>query len=207
MGSIESGTRARDESTRGLASENDALIRQNKLIAGAEALQLMDEMAEDIIEGTTPVEEWKKAVAANKDTILEAGFIFDPTVEFTAQQFMTDLVQGNFEASSGVDLLNKMVKPSNHRYNAGQTVTEQFVNAPDVMRDGTFKVVQSGFGRLDATADGTGVTGDVLTVDEGPDGEQYPCTDGQKSCRQRTLVIKEEAFLQPYRLCCTRKSL
>ena len=185
------------EQTRDLRIGNDEAARDARIIAGAEALTLMDEMAEDVISGSIPPEDWQRAAEANKDTIMSAGFIFNPNFDHNVKQFQKDLVEGNFESSSGVDLLNTLAKASNI-YNDGETVTENFVNAPSVMRDGSFKVVQSGFGSVEPVSDGSGVTGNVLTVIQGPDGDLYPymapATKGRNPAERQRVVIKSEQF-------------
>ena len=188
---------ATQEATRGSRIENDEAARDAATIAGAEAITLMDEMAEDVISGGIEPEAWQRATEASKDTIMSAGFLFNPNFDHNVKQFQKDLVEGNFETSSGVDLLNSLVKPSN-KYNEGQTVTENFVNAPSVMRDGSFKVVQSGFGSVETVPDGSGVTGNILTVVQGPDGDLYPymapATKGRNPSERQPVVVKSEQF-------------
>ena len=89
-------TRARTdaitESTRGDEIDNNETLRQNIQVAGANAMQLMIEMSEDVVAGSIPVESFQRAAELNKNTITEAGFIFDPSFDYSVQQLQQDKV-------------------------------------------------------------------------------------------------------------------
>ena len=189
-------TRARTdaitESTRGDEIDNNETLRQNIQVAGANAMQLMIEMSEDVVAGSIPVESFQRAAELNKNTITEAGFIFDPSFDYSVQQLQQDIADGNFDGNSGVAILNALARPTN-RYNEGQIVNENFVNAPDAFKDGTYKVVSSQFSTFEPTEDGTGITGEILTVVENANGEQYfytaPATMGRGTDSRQPLVL------------------
>lgn len=186
------------ERTRGFGIVNDEVLRQNKQVAGAEALQLMVDMSEDVIIGSITPDQYRRAAELNKNTITDAGFIFDPAFDLSVNQLQTDIANKNFDSDSGVAVLNSVVKPTN-RYNVGQTVTEEFVNAPSAFKDGRHQVVASNFMTFEGTADGKGVSGTILTAVENDNGEIYlytaPATQGRGTGNSQPMVFPvDDAF-------------
>ncbi len=159
-------------------------------VQGAEAMTQMMGMAEDVINGNATPDQFSQLLELNKDTITEAGLVFNPSFDISLESFKSDLDNGNYEGSSGVDLLNAVAKSSN-QFNIGAMVDETFVNAPEEMRSGGYKVVSSEF--IDFREVEGGVTGTVLNVVEDTQGNQFmytsPNTAGRNTSDGAPLVL------------------
>lgn len=194
----DSQTGFNEERTRGLRIGNDETLRQNKQVAGSEAMQLMVDMAEDVVLGSISPEQFRRAAELNKGTINDAGFIFDPSFDLTVNQLQADIANQNFDSDSGVAVLNAVGKPTN-RYNIGTQVTEEFVNAPETLRDGTYKVVGSNFMSFESVNDGKAITGTILTAVEGQNGDVYlytaPATKGRGPGDRQPLVMPVDKLI------------
>ena len=136
--SEQSATNLRVAQTDSLNQETEITGRTDAQVRGAEALQLMMGTAQDVINGDATPEQFAELLELNKDTITAAGFVFDPSFDITLANFKQDLADGNFDGSSGVDLLNAVARSSN-KFNIGAMVDETFVNAPPEFRSGGFR--------------------------------------------------------------------
>lgn len=174
------------------ATRQDTQIegRIDRQVQGAEALQMMMGTAQDVIDGNASPEQFEQLLELNKDTITSAGFVFDPAFDQSLETFKQDLANGNFEGSSGVDLLNAVARSSN-KFNIGAMVDETFVNAPPEFRSGGYRVVSSEF--IDFRQVEGGITGTVLNVVEDAEGNQFmytsPNTAGRNTADGTPLVL------------------
>ena len=179
-----------DAQTEGQLDDNAFTKRQRNQVIGAQALQLMAETAQDVIDGTATPEQYKQMMDLNKDSITDAGFVFDPAFDMTLAQFQTDLQDGNFDGSSGVDLLNAIARSTN-KFNIGAIVDETFVNAPPEVQSGGYKVISSEF--IDFRQIEGGITGTIMNVVEAPDGSRFmytaPNTAGRNTADGEPLVL------------------
>lgn len=164
--------------------------RIDRQVQGAEALQMMMGTAQDVIDGNASPEQFEQLLELNKDTITSAGFVFDPAFDQSLETFKQDLANGNFEGSSGVDLLNAVARSSN-KFNIGAMVDDTFVNAPVEFRSGGYRVVSSEF--IDFRQVEGGITGTVLNVIEDAEGNQFmytsPNTAGRNTADGTPLVL------------------
>jgi len=174
------------------ATRQDTQIegRIDRQVQGAEALQMMMGTAQDVIDGNASPEQFEQLLELNKDTITSAGFVFDPAFDQSLETFKQDLANGNFEGSSGVDLLNAVARSSN-KFNIGAMVDDTFVNAPVEFRSGGYRVVSSEF--IDFRQVEGGITGTVLNVVEDAEGNQFmytsPNTAGRNTADGTPLVL------------------
>ncbi len=174
------------------ATRQDTQIagRIDRQVQGAEALNMMMGTAQDVIDGNASPEQFEQLLELNKDTITSAGFVFDPAFDQSLETFKQDLANGNFEGSSGVDLLNAVARSSN-KFNIGAMVDDTFVNAPVEFRSGGYRVVSSEF--IDFRQVEGGITGTVLNVVEDAEGNQFmytsPNTAGRNTADGTPLVL------------------
>lgn len=174
------------------ATRQDTQIegRIDRQVQGAEALNMMMGTAQDVIDGNASPEQFEQLLELNKDTITSAGFVFDPAFDQSLETFKQDLANGNFEGSSGVDLLNAVARSSN-KFNIGAMVDDTFVNAPVEFRSGGYRVVSSEF--IDFREVEGGITGTVLNVVEDAEGNQFmytsPNTAGRNTADGTPLVL------------------
>lgn len=172
-------------------NQNTAIAgRLDRQLQGAEAMTLMMGTAQDVIDGNATPEQFSQLLELNQGTITEAGLVFNPSFDMSLESFKSDLANGNYEGSSGVDLLNAVAKSSN-QFNIGAMVDETFVNAPEEMRSGGYKVVSSEF--IDFREVEGGITGTVLNVVEDTEGNQFmytsPNTAGRNTSDGAPLVL------------------
>ncbi len=174
------------------ATRQDTQIegRIDRQVQGAEALNMMMGTAQDVIDGNASPEQFEQLLELNKDTITSAGFVFDPAFDQSLETFKQDLANGNFEGSSGVDLLNAVARSSN-KFNIGAMVDDTFVNAPVEFRSGGYRVVSSEV--MDFRQVEGGITGTVLNVVEDAEGNQFmytsPNTAGRNTADGTPLVL------------------
>lgn len=194
--SEQSATNLRVAQTDSLNQETEITGRTDAQVRGAEALQLMMGTAQDVINGDATPEQFAELLELNKDTITAAGFVFDPSFDITLANFKQDLADGNFDGSSGVDLLNAVARSSN-KFNIGAMVDETFVNAPPEFRSGGFRVVSSEF--IDFRQVEGGITGTILNVVEDADGNQFmytsPNTAGRNTADGTPLVLEVDGLM------------
>ncbi|MCH1599972.1 MAG: hypothetical protein L7S70_06280 [Pseudomonadales bacterium] len=186
----------RNAQTDSLSQETEIAGRTDLQVRGAEALQLMMGTAQDVINGDATTDQFSELLELNKDTITAAGFVFDPSFDITLANFKKDLADGNFDGSSGVDLLNAVARSSN-KFNIGAMVDKTFVNAPPEFRSGGFRVVSSEF--MDFRQVEGGITGTILNVVEDADGNQFmytsPNTAGRNTADGTPLVLEVNGLM------------